>query len=914
MTNFKKLALLCTALLTCATLSLTAGCSLLGGNSSSSENESSIESSTLPEESSEDVSSSTTIDSSSDSSTTTTYTVTVNNGTGSGSYEAETEVEISCNLPEWKEFDGWYDQNNELISRKATFTLYVESDITLTPSFIDVNYTFISGGVLNLVDGWDSANIQEFSVSIPEAGTYALSTNSIAQFGEIKDGLSEGSYTFTVEEAGDVTLYAHHDDWETEDGTTVEVAYSIYKINGYDLTETGEYNFNMLANAGIPFSFTAPVAGTYRLSTSLDAFSFGYTEVAEIMDNETWEVIDSYERIAYTIDSSLTVTLEEGQSTTQLPLESYSAWAWIKAESAYTYVALDLKIEYVEVIELKEGDTTAIIHEDEDTKLVFTPTVDGVYTFKATNENSTFGIWTDNYGGYFDYDVSGSSNTYNVSLKANEEFVFYIKYNNYSDPAPIEEIISVSAFVSADPSKMDAEGTYSFTAALDGTAATFTAPAAGTYEINDGYNDTLNDGVSTLIVTLAEGESCTFTIYYDGIITITIVKLPDVVALSLGENIVNIPEGESELQLDIDDGAYILTWDNENVIVSDNFTPYEAGTLLDYSFFWSALTVTTIDGSAINNVTFTLVEYVYPTVKLGDNTITVSEAGTMFKFTANEPGCYTFTVVGETVMGVSLNSMDSLDYPDSLESAGVISINVKEGAEIELYLLTSEDSVVSVNVALTSTINSLEASVVMNDDGTQPVSLTIPSLPNGACVYYVAMRMVGDYTITWSADYEIVVYAGENVGMSYDPQVRLTRTVFDAGVYLVIRNSNYDGLDYENIVLNFAIYEEPVAEPQGTLVGLNEETTFEIASYDSVVFSFVAPEAGTYTLTTSSSVLVDLWVIGNWGYDRAWFNVINSEEGGSYTFTLEEGGIIDFFAMGYDMMVDATFVFTITQE
>ena len=914
MTNFKKLALLCTALLTCATLSLTAGCSLLGGNSSSSENESSIESSsTLPEESSEDVSSDTTIDSSSesssDSSTTTTYTVTVNNGTGSGSYEAETEVEISCNLPEWKEFDGWYDQNNELISRKATFTLYVESDITLTPSFIDVNYTFICEGTLNLVDGWDSANIQEFKVAVPEAGTYALSTNSIAQFGEIKDGLSEGSYTFTVEEAGEVTLYAHHNNWEVADGTEVEVVYTIYEIKGYDFTEVGEYNSNMLANASIPFSFTAPAAGTYRISTSLEAFCFGITEIADIY-NDTWtEVIGTYERISYSIDSSITVTLEEGQSTTQLPVDSYSAWAWIKAESAYNYVALDLKIEYVETIVLKDGDTTATIHEGEDMKIIFTPTEDNVYTFTATNENCVFGIWNES-DGYFNYDVSGYSNTYNVSLKANEEFVFYIKYNNYDNPVPIEETISVTSFVSDDPSKMDAEGKYTFTATLNGTSATFTAPVAGTYEISDGYNNSI-DGVSSIEVTLAAGESHTFMVYYDGIITLTIVKLPEIVSLSLGENTVTVPEGENTLELNVNNGDYTLIWSNEDVIVNVNGTPYTSGTMLTVDY-WSSFTITTSDGTAIENVTFTLNAFVYPTVKLGDNTVNVNATGTTFKFMATEPGCYTFTIVGETVTNVSLDSMDSYDYPNALDAAGTISINVKPNAEISLSVKTSEDSQISVNVALTSTTKDLETSVVMNDDNTQPVSLTIDSLPNGTCAYYVATKMMGDYTISWSADYDIIVYTGENVGTSYNPEVRLTRTALDGNVYLVIRNSNYDGMDYENIVLNFAIYEEPVAEPQGTLVGLNEETTIEIAAWENAIISFVAPEAGTYTLTTTSSVLVDLWVLGNWGYDRTWFNVINSEEGGSYTFTLEEGGIIDFFVMEYDFG-SVSFVFTITQ-
>ena len=68
-------------------------------------------------------------------------------------------------------------------------------------------------------------------------------------------------------------------------------------------------------------------------------------------------------------------------------------------------------------------------------------------------------------------------------------------------------------------------------------------------------------------------------------------------------------------------------------------------------------------------------------------------------------------------------------------------------------------------------------------------------------------------------------------------------------------------------------------------------------------------------MTTESSVLVDLWYYNeNWqAYDRAWENYIDSATGGSYTFTLEAGQIIDFFVMEYEMgAVD--FVFTITKN
>ncbi len=715
MAKFKKLALLCTAL--CVTLGLTAGCGLIGGNTSSSENASSAESSsTLPEVSSEDTSSDTTSESSSEESSESTpaetYTVTVNNGTGSGTYEAGAEVEISCETPEWKQFEGWYNENNQLVNRNATFTLSVEENVTLTPSFIDVNYIFVSEGTLTLVDGWDSSNIQEFTVTVPEAGTYALSSNSSAKFGENTEGLNLASYTFNATEAGDIILYAHHDDWEVSDGTEVEVSYCIYEIKGYDLTETGEYTYNMLANADIPFSFTAPEAGTYRISTSLNPFSFGYTETVDIYDYATWEVIGTFNRINYTIDSSVLVTLEEGQSTTELPFDTYSAWAWIKAESAYESIELDINVEYVETIILKEGDTTATIYEGEYTKMVFTSAIDGAYTFTATNENCQFGIWVEDYGGYLDCSVSKYSNTYSSLVTANKEFVLYLQYNNYTNPIPIEETINISPFVGDDPANMTEVGIYTFAVMETSVSATFTAPSAGTYSIDDGdkatmYEEGATEGSSMLKVTLAANESVTFTVKYNGIITLNIEKLPEVVTLNLGETTVNIPAGENTLQLNIDNGEYLLTWNNENVIVNENNVPYTAGTMLSYYSYWSSLTITTTDGSALENVTFTLSVYEYPTVNLGDNTISASIEGTTYKFNATESGCYTFTVVGEAVTNVSLNANNSLDYPDALFSAGTISITVYADTEIVLYVQTSEDCNISVNVALTSTENAL---------------------------------------------------------------------------------------------------------------------------------------------------------------------------------------------------------------
>ncbi|MBQ8428557.1 MAG: hypothetical protein IJX30_00450 [Clostridia bacterium] len=743
----------------------------------------------------------------------------------------------------------------------------------------------------------------EITFSVEEAGLYgiyAVDANYqsvdvyFAPQGTTNSDVCMTNFIFNVEEAGDVTLATYRFAWGAE---TTNFSYYVYKLDTLTIEATTGVA-TLAANLRAPVTFVAPAAGEYVITSTQQ---LTWYNSADKSDDGT------------TSSSFLLSTEAAGEVDFYVMLDDLNY-----ADFDFTWEVLT-----IEALTLQEGDNTVDLYAGVYREVLLTSETATTYTVTAASETYSFVVGV--YGmtewglGWIE---GNYENFFNVSVAAGETKAIHIFYsgndvNWENGPANIETNVNVSRLVEADPSAL-AVGNNTFTATTDGVQATFTAEVAGTYAIREDngslwFEDTVDYGDYSKEVTLAAGESVTFTVKYEGLTTVAIEKLPDTIRLNLGENTVNVPAGESNLAIEADGSEFVLTWNNDNVIVYANGEAYVAGSLLDYSPYWGSYSVTTADGSAVENVVFTLAAFEYPTVELGDNTVTASAAaGNVYKFTATDPGCYTFTLTGDKITNVALNASDPLDYPDALSAAGAISINVKANAEIELYVEVSEDSEIGVNVAMTSTMNYLESSVTMDETGMNPVSLTIPSLPNGGVAYYVATKMTGDYTISWDSSYDLVVYAGEEVSMEYtDYQVRLTRTMMDGPIYLIVRNSNYEGANYENVVLNFAVYEEPPAEAQGQLVNLNEETTIAIESWGSTVFSFIAPADGEYTLTTASSVLVDLWVEGNWGYDRAWANVIDSKTGGSYTFTLTEGQIIDFFAMEYDMG-EVSFVFTIT--
>ena len=844
MAKFKKLAMLCAALI--ATASMATGCSVLDGILSSL------------------------------------------NSSSEASSAAESTVDSTVSEEESSE-----EENSEQVSESAP----VEDE--------NAYYTCIVDGEAAAIEVAEaySTIAGTLTFNAPKAGLYAIYAvdadffEAGVMFGAA-DAANEDEhfvkYLFNVEEAGEATVSTSYYAW---DEGTFEYFYYIYHVVELEVnTESG--SAELLANIPVPVTVVAPAAGSYVLSISQSVDWYTDIESAHRGNGE------------YAKKTTITAT-EAGEKITvfvkfdNMDKEGFD-FEWTLAEKV--------------VPVLVAGDNEINAPNGEAVEFTFTPETSGTFTFTASSENTMFGVWSEEYGGYIDYDVSGYSNIYNVALEAGVTYTIYMQYSNWEDESDIVENVNISGFVSDDVSNITEVGSYTFEATAEGVVITFTAPEAGQYSFFDeiGYSfwfEGNEEETDYAEFYLAAGESISFTAKYDGIVKLTIEKMPEIVTLDLGETTVNVPKDENELQFNADNGDYTLTWDNENVIVYVNGMNYTSGSVFSIDYY-SSYAITTEDGSAINDVTFTLTVYVYPTVKLGDNTITVdaAEEEKIYKFYPTEIGCYTFTFTGEAICYVEVNSAGAIDYPDALSEAGSISININEIEEIALSVYATAACEAIVNVAYNTTISMFESAVTMDETTMSPVSLTIASIAPGECLYFAASRMVGDYVISWSEEYNIAVYAGENVGTAYDGQIRLTRTMMDGYVYIVIRNYDYEGTTYENVVLNISAYVAPAAEPQGQIITLDEETTIEIASLDNVIISFVAEEAGTYTLTTTSSVLVDLWQYSeSWeAYDRVWQNPIDSTEGGSYTFTLEAGQIIDFFVMEYDMG-EVSFVFTITK-
>ncbi len=778
-------------------------------------------------------------------------------------------------------------------------TSYVEDEVAYYEELI-------GNGSASLTSESDWSDVWgTVTVNVPEAGTYAIYANTDVKFGPAgaTDSWNEcsTSYTFTATEAGEVTLSTNY--YAYSAGETVEFNYYFYKLNNLVITEESG-TAQLAANVQAPITVVAPAAGTYYLISAKSVHWYSAAIVGEA---------DAYGSL-YTITAT-----EAGQEITVYAL--YNDLEWVDFEFAWTFVA---QPSYTVGL----GDNNATLYAGAQIPFSFTAEASNTYTVTVNSAyNTIVGVYTyvDEYGGYYTWSEGDYTNEFIFDLAAGETKNFHVYYNGYTvdydnGPSAIDVVVNVAAFVEADPSAL-VEGENKFTAPVDGVAATFVAPAAGWYrfeEISSYSNVIFVDGAeygeSLYEVMLAEGEAFNFVVKGEGaLVTLEISSFVPTVTLSEGVNTIYVAGPEGTLDFDIDYYApYTMTIDNANVVVYINGEAYVNGTLFQATYM-DTFTIATLDGAPASDVVITLVAFEYPSLNDGDNTVDVAANGSTYKYTVATPGTYTFTISGGITFATA-DASDSYDYPSSLSADGTITINAKAGAEIELTMQADADITVSVAVACISTVNSFEASVTM-DDNFMPVSLTIASLKDQECVYFAATRMVGDYVLSWSEDYgNIIVYAGENVGMMYsDCQVVLSRTMEDGIVYVVVRNNS--GADLENVVFNIALYEAPSADIQGELVEADVETTIEIDAWQSTTFTFIAPETGSYTLSTASSIMVDLWIFNeNWGeWDRAWETMIDSANGGEYTFELEAGEAISFWAMEYDMGA-VSFVFTISSN
>lgn len=803
MAKFKKLAMLCAALI--ATASMATGCSVLDGilsglNSSSEASsvaESTVDSTVSEEESSEE----------------------------------ESSEQVSESAPVEDETNTYYT----CIVDGAAASLSADSE--WSDAYGEITFTATEAGTYG---------VYAVDKNFNEAGVYFVLKNSETN--------SATKYIFDVEEAGEVTLITNNFFY---DAGTLEFNYYIYKLNTLTVTES-EGTAELCANIPVPVEVVAPAAGKYVLSITenvvwandMDDLAAGgeSSTKKEFNFSEAGEIVSCY------------VVMEN------LNLEGFN-FEWKLAEKVVPVLEMG---ENEVVFESGDNEFTFISETD----VTIEVSLDTAYGLLITTNDA----WSETAILNVEAGVPFSLNVYFSGWDAEYE-------NQYNT---IDSIITISSFVADDVSNITEVGSYTFTATEEGVNITFTAPEDGTYSFFDTTDysfwfDGSEEATDYAEFYLAAGESISFISKFDGVVTIQIEKLPEIVTLDLGETVVNIPEGENELQFNAEVGEYTLTWDNENIIIYVNGMPYTAGSMFSVDYY-SSYAISTADGSAINDVTFTLAVYVYPTVELGDNTITVNGEDVVYKFDATQLGCYTFTLTGEAISYVSVDSSSAITYPDALEEAGSISINISASDAIFLSISTTAECEITVNVACNTVVTMFEMAVTMDETGTAPVSLTIDSIAPGECIYFAASRMVGDYVLSWSDEYEINIYAGDNIGMYYDPQVRLTRTMMDGPVYIIIRNLGFSEATYENVVLNIAEYEEPAAAP---IVGNHDVEV--INGFMGGSLTLTAEVAGTYVLS-----LAEGEENGDIGLeDEYGFEVIELP----YTFTLEAGESITFVVL-----------------
>ena len=922
MAKFKKLALLCTALMMTASVTAIASCGKSDRPDSSSQEQSSV-SSSVDESSSEEVASSEEVESSEDvasseeeieSSDVVSSEEEIESSDAASSEEeiessdvasSEEEIEssdvasseeepessdVASSEEEIESSDVVSSEEEEPESSEDSSSEEPDDSSSVEPPVVEeVYYVNVVDGAassLTAAEAW-SEQWGTVTFNAPEAGRYAIYAvtdltsyeASEVSFGPAgaTDAWTEcfARYTFDVAAAGEVTLSTYYYAYEAG---TVNFNYFVYKLDSATLEGESGVVEGLAANVRNEIKFNAPAAGTYLITTNKEHNWYGSLASAQGADDTSVGTVYSV-----SVDQAGEVVV-------------YAEWVDMNSED------YDFSYEIIAIEEptLVLGENTVTLYNGVTMNVNFTAeTADSyVFTINAGDVYATFtgDIW--------------SEMTIQSTTEAGQKISLPTLYSEYEGATAVDVIITVEKLVEADPSALQL-GANIFTASAAGTTVTFTAAEAGTYAFSNDdyalYEDGDEYGSYSKEVTLEAGQSVSYVVKYDGITTVTVEKIIPPIVLNMGETTINVAGAGCDIEVgDIPDGMYTLTWNNANVIITVNGAPFMSGSVIDYVAWWGcSIYAQTADGADVEGVVFTLAAFEYPTLALGDNVnIPVSASGTTYQFTATEPGNYSFAITGD-VTWVSLGSDNAYTYPESLDAAGTIAIDVKAGAVIELYMEAAADTTVSVTVAYNTTINSLEASVAMNAEGTAPESLTIPSVKKGELVYYAASRMTGDYVLSWSVDYgNIIVYAGENVGTQYsDCSVRLTRTMMDGVVYLVVYNNSE--ADIENLVLNFATYEAPQA-PETPKFVLGENSVSVEDAWTGVIMSYTSAEGGSFVLkaaTNETNAWIDTmtFVESYASYDRD-YAMISGAIFESHAFTLAAGETITFWVSTWDEM------------
>ena len=125
-------------------------------------------------------------------------------------------------------------------------------------------------------------------------------------------------------------------------------------------------------------------------------------------------------------------------------------------------------------------------------------------------------------------------------------------------------------------------------------------------------------------------------------------------------------------------------------------TPVVSGAKVEYNSRLGAFTIANNSESDLYYVEITCTEWVAPKLNEGSTTVTAAPGAwttTTYEFIAETEGVYAFTVADSVPLTYFfVNSMQAVTYPDALDSAGTIEIEVTAGAVIEVAFAHAGDA------------------------------------------------------------------------------------------------------------------------------------------------------------------------------------------------------------------------------
>ena len=546
----------------------------------------------------------------------------------------------------------------------------------------------------------------EISFSVEEAGLYGVyavdaNANSVEVYfgpqGSTDDSARATNFIFNVEEAGDVTLATYKFFWGAE---TINFSYYVYKLDTLTIEEmTGEAT--LAANLRAPVIFNAPAAGDYLITADVD---LTWYNTAEKSDDGTYSS-------AFLLSAS-----EAGEILFYVMLN----------DPRYPDFDFTWEILTIADVALNAGENTVDLYTSIYREVSFTAPQNAIYSVAAESEQYSFttGVYgVDEWGG-MSWVEGNNENYFTFYLKAGETKTFHIYYSGYdlnggTGSTKVETPVTVSSIEAADPANL-AVGDNIFMATEEGVQATFTAEVAGTYLISDGigtmwFEDTDPEwgADSYKEVTLAAGESVSFTVKYNNLVTIAIEKAPESINLSVGENTINVPAETAYLNFtDAEmDATYTLSFNGALVSIVLDQGGMQTEIFADTEFTynpWRDYIITSKTGEAVENLAITVTfvsgaegggdigggeEETYAPLILGENAITVTVesyycAGTNVTFTALEAGEYVLNIAeGEENADVyTLPDYEMVEFPYTftLGAGESISFNVATTAFMTL--------------------------------------------------------------------------------------------------------------------------------------------------------------------------------------------------------------------------------------